>query len=103
MTRFARPSGSITFQARFISWSKRNRGQLQRTSMKNRITPKILAESTAKRIRAIVQVSTGPEPVTPQRCQPPRNMITIRNAAVTMWRTSDTRNNSSLMPEYSVW
>ena len=97
------PSGSITFQARFISWSNRNRGQLQRTSMKNRITAKIFVESTPKRMNAPSQVTSWLEPVTPHRCQPPRNMITIRKAAVTMCRNSDTRNNSSLMPEYSVW
>ncbi len=48
-TRLTSPSGSITFQARFINWSKRNRGQLQRTIMKNRITANTLANSTTTR------------------------------------------------------
>ena len=42
------------------------------------------------------------EPVMPQKCQPPRNRITIRNAAVIMCRNSAIRNSSSFMPEYSV-
>jgi len=103
VTRFARPSGSIAFQARFMSWSNRNRGQLQRTSMKNRITPRILAETHAEADDRPEPGRLVVEPVTPHRCQPPRNMITIKNAAVTMCRNSATSNSRSLMPAYSVW
>ena len=50
------PQGIITFQPMSINWSKRNRGQLQRASMKNRITPITFASSTITRSRATGQV-----------------------------------------------
>ena len=40
--------------------------------------------------------------VNPQKCQPPRNRITINSAAVIMCRNSPTSINNSLMPAYSV-
>ena len=38
---------------------------------------------------AVTQViGSSPQPVMPHRCQPPKNRITIKNAAVTMCRNS---------------
>src|SRR6185437_1409443 len=90
-TRFTRPIGSITFQAKLINWSKRNRGQLQRAIMKNKITPSTLTISTSTRMIAVVQVTLLSAPVRPHRCQPPKNRITIKNETVTMCRNSAIR------------
>ena len=91
----------MTFQASDISWSNRKRGQLQRTSMKNNTTPQILISNTATLSNAPSQVGSASVDM-PQKCQPPRNKITMRNEAVIMCRNSATKKRSNFIPPYSV-
>src|SRR5438552_19176874 len=91
-------------QARIINWSKRNRGRLQRTHMKTKITSKVFTKTASARMQQTQRllVTAGLEESTqapasnkwltdhttarsrPGTCQPPKNNATHTALVVTI-------------------
>ena len=84
----------MNFQAKFISWSIRNRGRVLRTHMNMAINAKSFAKN--QRYDGIqLRKENGAD-------HPPRNSVIARPLIANMPIYSPRKNSANLNPEYSM-
>jgi hypothetical protein len=96
--------------ARFMIWSKRKRGRVQRTHMKRAMMTSVLAKKTSARMmhssRLSVTDGVAPLPTLsprPGRCHPPKKRATQTADVVIMPAYSARKNRAKRIELYSVW
>src|ERR1700730_14355603 len=90
LTRLRSAIGSMNFQAKFISWSIRNRGRVLRTHMNMAINAKSFAKN--QRYDGIqLRTEIGAD-------QPPRNSVIARPLTANMPIYSPRKNSANLNP-----
>src|ERR1019366_7533799 len=86
--------GSINFQAKPMSWTRRNRGSVPRTQINTAMSASSLAKNQTYDGIHSRQASGA--------CQPPRKSVMLRPLMPNMPRYSPRKKSANLNPEYSV-
>src|SRR5436189_3862631 len=96
MSRLASAKGSITFQPRPMSWSKRKRGSVQRTQMNRNRKKLVLARKAPSPMYQGASSQNGTE-------GPPKKSTTHRQLITVIAEYSPRKNSANFIAEYSVW
>ena len=95
--RLKSASGSMTFQPRDISWSKRKRGRRPADPEEE--------EQEERGLREEGDQLHEPGRLRPEKgtSEPPRKKVTVRQAMTIMAQYSPRKNRANFIEEYSVW